>query len=115
MYSSGKVSSATRMERNLTNMIPAAADEYHKWSIGQLNVQTCSDDIRLDLAIKECSRANLDIICLQEVRKLNTGSIVHCGYSFYWCGLKRFKRSGVAIAIQNCPYIKIENVLLMLD
>ena len=99
------------MERNLTNMIPAAADEYHKWSIGQLNVQTCSDDIRLDLAIKECSRANLDIICLQEVRKLNTGSIVHCGYSFYWCGLKRLKRSGVAIAIRNCPYIKIESVL----
>jgi len=84
--------------------------EYHKWKIGQINVQTCSDDLKLYFVLQECSRANLDVVCIQEVRRLNTGSVSHAGYSFYWNGLKRFRKHGVGIAIKEFFFIfKYEN------
>ena len=88
----------------------SAIKEYQKWSIGQLNIQTLSDDIKLDLTLQECHRANLDVICFQEVRRLNTGSLTHHGFSFYWSGLRRHKKHGVAIAIRKCNYITIESI-----
>ena len=78
--------------------------------MGQINIQTCSDGFKLDQALKECQRANLDVICFQEVRMLNTGSIRHLGYNFYWSGLKRQRKHGVAIAIRDCSYIDINTV-----
>ena len=89
--------------------------EYYLWKVGQINVQTCSDDQKLHLSLQECSRANLDIVCFQEVRLLNTGSINHLGYEFYWCGMKRLKRNGVAIAIKKCIDIVLNGIINISD
>ena len=91
-------------------MMPGKSKRYHKWKVGTINIQSCSDDLRLDLALQECVRANLDIICFQEVRRLNSGSVMHIGYSFYWNGLQRKRQHGVAIAIRKNPNIIIETI-----
>ena len=82
------------------------------WKIGQINIQTLSEDYKVHLALRECKRANLDVVCFQEVRLLKSGNIYHEGYNFYWNGLLRLKRYGVAIAIRKNSYITIENILL---
>jgi len=84
---------------------------YHKWKIGQINIQTCSDDTKLDFALQECQRANLDVVCFQEVRRLSSGSLHHLGYDFFWNGLNRFKRSGVGIAIRDNSYFHIDSII----
>ena len=91
-------------------MIPGKSKRYHKWKVGTINIQSCSDDLRLDLALQECVHANLDIICFQEVRRLNSGSVMHLGYSFYWNGLQRKRQHGVAIAIRKNSNIIIETI-----
>ena len=103
--------SATKVFLLTNNMIDTMIKKYHKWKIGQINVQSCSDDVRLHLILQECKRANLDIICLQEVRRLNTGCLKHLGYSFYWSGLQRIRRHGVGIAIRNDCKITINGII----
>ena len=93
-----------------TNGISGNTKTYFDWKLGQINIQSCSDDYRLDMTLQECQRANLDIVCLQEVRKLNSGSIKHLGYNFYWNGMKRFKRYGVAIAIRDNSIIVVNSI-----
>ena len=95
----------------LSGNLARGTKKFHKWNIGQINIQSCSDDHRLHTALQECRRANLDVICFQEVRQLNTGSVKHLGYTFYWSGLKRFKRYGVGIAIKNNSDIVINGVI----
>ena len=91
-------------------MMPGKQKRYHNWKVGQINIQSCSDDMRLDLALQECVQANLDIICFQEVRRLGSGSINHLGYDFYWCGFQRYKKYGVGIALKNNPNIKLDSI-----
>ena len=84
--------------------------KFHKWNLGTINVQTCSDDYKVHSALLECSRANLEVVCMQEVRLLKNGSIRHHGYDFYWNGMQRLKRYGVAIAIRSNPNIIINSI-----
>ena len=95
----------------MTTQVQNKVKMYHAWKIGQINIQSCSDDIKLDFTLQECNRANLDVVCIQEVRRLNSGSVNHLGYNFFWNGLKRCKRHGVGIAIKECSYITIESIL----
>ena len=83
---------------------------YHNWKVGQINIQSCSDDLRLDLALQDCASANLDVICFQEVRRLKSDSVSHLGYIFHWSGHKQKKIHGVGIAIRNTPDIVIESI-----
>ena len=108
-YALGKVLSATKLDLH-DNMTPGNPKKYHSWKVGQINIQTCSDDLRLDFALQECSQANLDIVCFQEVRRLKVGNTSHLGYNFYWCGMKRYRRNGVAIAIRNCSDIVLDSI-----
>ena len=85
--------------------------KFYDWKIGQINIQSCSDDHRLHFALHECSRANLDVACFQEVRLLNSGAVNHNGYKFFWNGMKRFKRYGVGIAVRNNPNITIDGII----
>ena len=94
----------------MTKGISGNSKKFHKWKIGQINIQSCSDDHKLHRALHECARANLDVVCFQEVRLLNSGAITHNGYNFYWNGMQRFKRYGVAIAIRNNPNIVINSI-----
>ena len=95
----------------MTNNISDNAKKFYKWKAGQINIQTCSDDHKIHMTLQECSNANLDIICLQECRLLNTGSINHLGYNFYWSGMSRYKRYGVGIAIRNSNDIITNSVV----
>ena len=95
----------------MTNNISDNAKKFYKWKAGQINIQTCSDDHKIHMTLQECSNANLDIVCLQECRLLNTGSINHLGYNFYWSGMSRYKRYGVGIAIRNSNDIITNSVV----
>ena len=101
------------------NIVPGKVQgkgkKYHIWKIGQINIQTCSDDQKLHLALLECRRANLDIICFQEVRLLGTDSICHLNYDFNWCGMKRLRRNGVAIAIRKSLDIVTNGIINVSD
>ena len=96
-------------------MIPGKEKRYHPWKVGTINIQSCSDDVRLDFAIKECKQANLDVVCFQEVRRLKIDNAYHLGYKFYWCGQKRYLRSGVGIAIRDCPEIELNSIINVND
>ena len=85
--------------------------QFYDWKVGQINVQSCSDDHRIHFALQECVRANLDIICFQEVRLLKSGSIEHAGYTFFWKGLNRLRRHGVGIAIRKNSNIIVEGII----
>ena len=50
--------------------------KFHCWKAGQINIQSCSDDFRLDNMVKEIKSANLDIVCIQEMRRLGEGLFV---------------------------------------
>ena len=58
-----------------------------------------------------CKEANLDVVCIQEVRRLNEGSVSHLGYDFYWTGTKSKRIYGVGIAVRKCPEILIQSVI----
>ena len=91
-------------------MTPGNTKEYHHWKVGQINIQSLSDDMRLDIALQDCVQANLDVVCFQEVRRLKVDKKHHLGYNFYWCGLKRYRRNGVAIAIRDSPDIVLDSI-----
>lgn len=73
--------------------------KYFKWKAGQINIQTCSDDFRLHDTIDQCEKANLDIVCIQEFRRLGEGSLSYKGYDIYWTGKKYARQHDVAIAL----------------
>ena len=82
--------------------------KYHKWNLGTINIQTCSEDIKLHMTLQDCIKANLDIVCFQEVRRTKKDNVKHLGYTFYWSGLQVQKSYGVGIAIKNTPSITID-------
>ena len=94
----------------MTVMISGKSRRYHNWKVGQINIQSCSDDLRLDLALQDCSRANLDVVCFQEVKRLKKDYVSHLGYIFHWSGHDVKKMHGVGIAIRKTPDIIIESV-----
>ena len=93
----------------MTTKVPIIK-KYQKWKVGQINIRSCSDELKLDFALRECLRANLDVICFQEVRMLNSGSVKLQGYNFYWKGLQRIRDHGVGIAIRDSPSININAI-----
>ena len=92
------------------NMMPGNLKRYHSWKIGQLNIQTMSDDIMLDLALQECVQANLDVVCFQEVRRLKVDKIYYLGYNLFWCGGKRYRKNAIGIAIRDSPDIVLDSI-----
>ena len=84
--------------------------KFLNWNLGQINVQSCSDDFRLNSILDQCNKANLDIICMQEVRRLGNDSLSHLGYNIYWSGLQMKREQGVAIAIRQSNDIKIDSI-----
>ena len=89
--------------------------KYHTWKIGQINIQTCSDDQKVHFALLECCRANLDIVCFQEVRLRRTDSRCHLNYEFNWCGMESLHRNGVAIAIRKSTDIIRNGIINISD
>ena len=99
----------------LSGNVTERIKKFHKWNVGQINIQSCSNDHRLHFALKECCRANLDVICLQEVRQLKVGSIKHLGYTLYWKGMERYRKYGVGIAIRINSDVAINGITYALS
>ena len=87
---------------------------FHQWRIGTINIHTGKEDEKLNKTIKEIHKANLSICCMQEVRRINTGSgLINTGnqnYEIYWYGISQKRIHGVGIAIKIDKKIIIEEI-----
>ena len=54
---------------------------------------------------------SLDIVCMQEVRRLGNGSISHLGCDFHWTGQKLQRQHGVGIAIKTSKDIIVNGII----
>ena len=48
---------------------------FHQWRIGTINIRTEKDDQKHERVIYEIAKARLLVCCLQEVRRLDNGSV----------------------------------------
>ena len=80
------------------------------FKVGTVNIRTASEDAKLVHIVNEIERANLDICCLQEFRRIENGSIRIGNYDIYWTGTKRRKIHGVAIAVRNGKHVQVVDV-----
>ena len=88
------------------------------WKIGTINVLTGSDDLLLHECLRQCTRADLDICCFQELRRLGKDSMtipitidnVTTTWNLFWSGYKKDRRAGVGIAIKASKSIKFGDV-----
>ena len=53
----------------------STSKQYSYWKLGTINVLTASDDLLLHECLRQCTRANLDICCFQEFRRLGNDSV----------------------------------------
>ena len=79
-------------------------------NISTLNIRTLSCDIKLANSIQEARKQNIDILALQETRRLghdtldfDSGDIK--GWQFVWSGFKRKLEAGVAFIL--APHVKL--------
>ena len=88
------------------------------WKIGTINVLTASDDLTLFECLRQCTRANLDICCFQEFRRLGKDSVTipltigdeTTKSNVWWSGYKRDRKYGVGIAIRVTKSIIVKNI-----
>ena len=79
-------------------------------NIATLNIRTLSCDIKLANSIQEAKKLNIDILTLQEVRRLGNGTLDFDsgdikGWQFVWSGFKRKAEAGVAFIL--APHVKL--------
>jgi exonuclease III len=65
---------------------------------------------KLPFIIEECKEFKLDVICLQEVRRLQYGCIQRDGYLFYFSGHNLLKREGVGLLFNERFFDEIKLV-----
>lgn len=56
---------------------------------------------KLPFIIEECREFNLDVVCLQEVRRLQQGCIQRDGFLFYFTGHNSLKKEGVGLVFSG--------------
>ena len=79
-------------------------------SISTLNIRTLSCDIKLANSVQEAKRLGIDILALQEVRRLGEDELTFDskgieGWQFVWSGYKRKLEAGVAFIL--APHVKL--------
>ena len=89
-----------------------------KIRIATINVQTCQDDMKLVDVVKAASDLNIDVLAIQEARKLGKdeftfGDSSIQGWHIAWSGHKRKKEHGVATIL--APHVKLEEFKKHLD
>ena len=97
---------------------PKNKTQYCHWKFGTINVLTASDDFLLSECLRQCTRANLDICCFQEFRRLGKDTLSlpvtiddkTTTWEVFWSGYKRKRQAGVAIAIRSSKRVKIEEI-----
>ena len=88
---------------------------FHFWKIGQVNIRTGREDFRIEEAIRQMHRAKLSICCFQEVRRLNSGDLIHKvdnqEYQLFYNGYKRKHEAGVAIVVKTDQNVQVLDVI----
>ncbi len=69
--------------------------------IATVNVRTCQDDLKLAEVVKAASQLKIDVLAMQEVRRIHSGQITFGdksinGWQQIWSGHKRERQHGVA-------------------
>ena len=108
----------TRKKESKRNVSSSTPKQYCSWKVGTINVLTASDDLLLHECVRQTSRANLDICCFQEFRRLGLDSITipienddnETTWNIWWTGHKRKRRDGVAIAIRKNKRVTVEDI-----
>ena len=72
-----------------------------EFTIGTINVQTLSNDVKLGTTFELVRSLRHDVLCMQETRRIGEGIIEDNGIKFIWKGHKRKKISGVGILITS--------------
>ena len=93
-------------------------NQFCHWKFGTINVLTASDDFLLVECLRQCTRADLDICCFQEFRRLGKDTIsvpittdnTTTTWEVFWSGYKCKRQAGVAIAMRSSKRVKIEEV-----
>ena len=65
---SQRTSKLTNSSHPIKTKIETKNKKYSRWKCGQINVQSCSDEFRLNDILLQSSKAGLDIVCMQEVK-----------------------------------------------
>ena len=86
--------------------------------IATINVRTCQEDLKLAQVIKAASQLSIDILAIQEARRLHNGHVVLkddsiFGWQLVWSGHKRKHQHGVAILL--APHVTLEEHFVFLD
>ncbi len=79
--------------------------------IATINVRTCQDDLKLASIVKAARDLKIDILAMQEMRRISYGSIIFDDdsikdWQMVWSGHKRKREHGVAILL--APYVNLE-------
>ena len=87
---------------------------FHQWRIGTINIRTGKYDEKLERTVHEIHKAKLSICCMQEVRRIKTGSalitIDNQNYEIYWSGLSLKRIHGVGITVKVDKDIIVEEI-----
>ena len=80
--------------------------------VATINVRTCQGDLKLVEVIKAASQLNLDVLAMQETRRISSGVITLKddsinGWQLIWSGHKRKRQHGVAILL--APHVILED------
>lgn len=93
---------------------PGIDRNYRLWRFGTINVQTLREDSKAYEVTKAIHDANIEIVGLQEVKRLEYGEtvikIADDTYRLFWQGHKEKRHAGVGLIIKVCKYIEIEDV-----
>ena len=86
--------------------------------VATINVRTCKDDMKLAEIVKTASQLKLDVLAMQETRRLSSGITTFVDKSIYgwqliWSGHKRKRQHGVAILL--APHVTLEEYEVFLD
>ena len=78
--------------------------------IATINVQTCQDDMKLVDIVKAASNLNIDVLAIQEARKLGKDEFTFGDnpiqeWHLVWSGHKRKREHGVATLL--APHVKL--------
>ena len=76
------------------------------WKIGTINVRTMKEDAKVLEVVKALHEASLEIVGLQEVKRLGEGNLMinaneNSAYNFYWKGHDDLRQHGVGNLIKK--------------
>ena len=96
-------------------------DKYVNIRIATINVRTCQDDMKLADIVKAASDLNLDVLAIQEARRLGKGDDFTfgdgslSGWQLTWSGHRRKREHGLATVLAPTPNLRNSRNILLLE